>query len=165
MEQSALVDELKQLTKSPAEPLKAVQSLMDQNAELRRQIDHLNASKVAGMKEELLRNARIVDGIHVIIAETDLDQNALKDLAFALKASTDKIFLTLGSSNGNKASLTVMISENVAESRNLNAGKIVRELAVEIQGSGGGQAFYATAGGKKPEGLGAALQQAEKIIV
>ncbi len=164
MEQAALVDELKQLTKSPAEPLKAVQSLMDQNAAYRRQIDHLNASKVAGMKEELLRNARIVDGIHVIIAETDLDQNALKDMAFALKASTDKIFLALGSSNGDKASLTVMISENVAESRNLNAGKIVRELAVEIQGSGGGQAFYATAGGKKPEGLGAALQKAEKII-
>ena len=164
MEQAALVDELKQLTKSPAEPLKAVQTLMDQHAELRRQIDHLNASKVAGMKDELLRNARIVDGIHVIIAETDLDQNALKDLAFALKASTDKIFLALGSAHGNKASLTVMISENVAESRNLNAGKIVRELATEIQGSGGGQAFYATAGGKKPEGLDAALQKAEKII-
>ena len=165
MEQAATVDELKQLTKSPAEPLKAVQSLMDQNAELRKQIDNLTASKVAGLKDELLSSAKIVDGIHVIIAETDLDQSALKDLAFALKASTKMIFLVLGTAKDSKASLTVMISENVAEMRNLNAGKIVRELAVEIQGSGGGQAFYATAGGKKPEGLALALQKAEKIIL
>ena len=164
MEQAALVEELKQLTKSPVEPLKAVQSLMDQNAELRKQIDNFNASKVAGLKDKLLNSARIVDGIHVIIAQTDLDQNAMKDLAFALKASTERLFLVLGSANDSKASLTVMISENVAESRKLDAGKIVRELAIEIQGSGGGQAFYATAGGKKPEGLAAALQKAEKII-
>ncbi|HEX7411966.1 MAG TPA: alanine--tRNA ligase, partial [Bacteroidales bacterium] len=164
MEQAALVEELKQLTKSPVEPLKAVQSLMGQNAELRKQIDNFNASKVAGLKDKLLNSARIVDGIHVIIAQTDLDQNAMKDLAFALKASTERLFLVLGSANESKASLTVMISENVAESRKLDAGKIVRELAIEIQGGGGGQAFYATAGGNKPEGLAAALQKAEKII-
>ena len=164
MEQSAIVDELKQLTKSPVEPLKAVQSLMDQNTGLRKQIDILNASKIAGIKDELLHNAMIVDGIHVIIAQTDLDPNALKDLAFALKASTEKIFLVLGTAKDGKASLTVMISENVAGFRNLNASKIVRELAVEIQGSGGGQAFYATAGGKNPEGLSVALQKAGKII-
>ena len=164
IEQAALVEELKQLTKSPVEPLKAVQSLMDQNAELRKQIDNFNASKVAGLKDKLLHSARIVDGIHVIIAQTDLDQNAMKDLAFALKASTERLFLVLGSANDSKASLTVMISENVAESRKLDAGKIVRELAIEIQWSGGGQAFYATAGGKKPEVLAAALQKAEKII-
>ena len=164
MEQAAMVDKLRQLTKSPVEPLKAVQSLMDQNAELRKQIDILNASKVAGLKNELLRSARIVDGIHVIIEETDLDENAMKDLAFALKASTEKLFLVLGTAIESKASLTVMISENVAKSRKLDAGKIVRELAVEIQGGGGGQPFYATAGGKKPAGLSAALQKAEKII-
>jgi alanyl-tRNA synthetase len=164
MEQAALVDELKQMTKSPVEPLKAVQSLMDQNAELRRQIDNLNASRVAGLKDELIRNARVVSGIYVIITETDLDQNAIKDLAFSIKNGVDKLFLVIGSAKDGKASLTVMLSENVAEERKLNASQIVRELAVEIQGGGGGQAFYATAGGKKPEGIAVALQKAEIII-
>jgi alanyl-tRNA synthetase len=164
MEQATMVDELKQITKSPVEPLKAVQSLIDQNAELRRQIGVLNASRVAGLKDELVRSAKVIGGIHVIIALTDLDQNAIKDLAFTIKNGVNKLFLVIGSAKDGKASLTVMLSENVAEERNLNASKIIRELAVDIQGGGGGQAFYATAGGKKPEGLASALQKAEKII-
>jgi alanyl-tRNA synthetase len=164
MEQNALVDELKQMIKSPVEPLKAVQVLMDQNAELRRQIETINASKVAGLKDQLISSAKIAKGISVIITETDLDQDAVKDLVFSIKNVVDNLFLVIGSAKDGKASLTVMISENVAEERHLNASQIVRELAIEIQGGGGGQAFYATAGGKKPEGIAAALQKAAKII-
>jgi alanyl-tRNA synthetase len=165
MEQAAMVDELKLLIKSPVDPLKSVQSLLDQNAELRKQIDNLNASKVSGLKDQLIRDAKVIGGIHVIITESDLDQNAVKDLAFSIKNAVDKLFLVIGSAKDGKASLTVMLSENVAEERKLNASNIVRDLAVEIQGGGGGQAFYATAGGKKPEGLLSALQKAKKIII
>ena len=164
MDQAAMVDELKQLIKSPTDPLKAVQSLMDQNTELRRQLDTFNASKVAGLKDELIRSANVIDGIHIIITESDLDQNAVKDLAFSIKNAVDKLFLVIGSARDGKASLTVMLSENVAEERKLNASNIVRELAIDIQGGGGGQAFYATAGGKKTEGLASALQKAELYI-
>jgi len=164
IEQAAIVDELKHIIKSPTEPLKAVQSLIDQNAELRRQIDTLNALKVAGLKDQLINNAKIVGGIHVIITESDLDQNGVKDLAFSIKNAVDKLFLVIGSAKDGKASLTVMLSENVAEKFKLNASQIVRELAIEIQGGGGGQMYYATAGGKKAEGLALALQKAGEII-
>jgi len=164
MDQAALVEELKQMIKSPVEPLRAVQSLMDQNAELRRQIDNLNASKVAGLKDQLIAKAKVVDGIHIIITETDLDQNSIKDLAFSIKNAVDKLFLIIGSARDGKASLTVMLSENVAAERKLNASQIVRELAVDILGGGGGQAFYATAGGKRPEGISSALEKAGNII-
>ena len=94
----------------------------------------------------------------------DLDAAAQKDLAFNLGQNVDDLFLIFGSSHEGKALLTCYISEGLVSRKSLNAGQVVRELGKLIQGGGGGQAFFATAGGKKPEGLEEALSAARKMI-
>ena len=88
----------------------------------------------------------------------------MKSVSFELKDKVDDLFLVLGSEANNKAVLTIMISESLVKERNFNAGNIIRNLAKEISGGGGGQAFFATAGGKNPQGLDNALEKASLII-
>ena len=88
----------------------------------------------------------------------------MKDLAFELGGEVDNLFLVLGAEQDGKALLACYISKNLVADRNLNAGQVVRELGKLIRGGGGGQPFFATAGGKNPEGIQDALEQAEKYI-
>ncbi len=164
-EQAALIDNLKSLVRNPTDPLKAVQQLLEQNADLRRQLDVFNLQKAGQMKDELIRNAELINGIHFISAKTDLDASAVKDLAYSIKAAVENLFLVIGSENDGKAGLAVMVSDNLVTERKLNAGQIVRELAKHIQGGGGGQPTFATAGGKEVAGLEAALAQAKTLIL
>ena len=90
--------------------------------------------------------------------------DAVKSLAYAVKDLVDDLFLVLACEIDGKPSLTVMVSESLIKERNLNAGSIVRELAKEIQGGGGGQPFFATAGGKDSSGLVNALEKAKTFI-
>nr|MDA3779328.1 DHHA1 domain-containing protein [Bacteroidales bacterium] len=89
----------------------------------------------------------------------------IKDMAFQLKNEYNNLFLVIGAKIKGKANLSITISEKLAIENNLNAGKIIREIAKEIQGGGGGQAFYATAGGKNPDGLSLAIEKARDIIL
>lgn len=163
-EQVAMVEQLKALVRNPNDPIRAVQQLLDQQAELKRQIESLNAEKASRLKEELVQRAEIINGINFIAARVDLESQAVKDLAFALRAKIDNLFLVIGSESEGKAGLTVMISDNLVTDRGLNAGLIVRQLARHIQGGGGGQPNYATAGGKDPSGMDAAFTEARKLI-
>jgi alanyl-tRNA synthetase len=163
-EQLAIVDQLKALVRNPNDPLRAVQQLIDQQSELKKQLESLNAEKSGKLKDELAAKAEPVNGLNFIATRVDLDAQAIKDLAFALKAMVENLFLVLGNESDGKAGLTVMISDNLVAERQLNAGQIVRELAKNIQGGGGGQPNYATAGGKNPDGLSAAFEQAKKLI-
>ena len=88
----------------------------------------------------------------------------MKDLAFQLKNEVDNLFLVLGADIEGKPNLTVMISENLVNDKGLNASQIVRDAGREIKGGGGGQPFYATAGGKDISGLGAAIEKALSFI-
>ena len=92
------------------------------------------------------------------------DANEIKNLAFQLKNQVDNLFLVFGAVINNKPQLTVMISESLVDAKGLNAGNIIRDLATEIKGGGGGQAFYATAGGKDIKGLDKALDKARNLI-
>ncbi|HNX43019.1 MAG TPA: alanine--tRNA ligase [Bacteroidales bacterium] len=162
--QVGVVEQLKSLVKNPNDPLRAVQQILDQQAELKKQLESLNAEKAGKLKDELARKAEPVNGINFIAAKVDLDSQAIKDLAFALKARVENLFLVLGNESEGKAGLTVMISDNLVSERRLNAGQIIRDLAKNIQGGGGGQPNYATAGGKNPSGLSSAFEQARKIV-
>ncbi|HOW30031.1 MAG TPA: alanine--tRNA ligase [Bacteroidales bacterium] len=162
--QLAVVEQLKSLVKNPGDPLYAVQQLIDQQAELKKQLESLNAEKAGKLKDELAAEAENISGINFIATKVDLDAQAVKDLAFSLKAKIDNLFLVLGNETDGKAGLTVMISDNLVAERKLNAGQIVRELAKNIQGGGGGQPNYATAGGKDASGLGKAFELARSII-
>jgi alanyl-tRNA synthetase len=90
-----------------------------------------------------------------------LDAKSVKELAFDIEREMENLFLIIGADNGDKATLTVILSKNIVEEKNLDAGKIVRELGKHIQGGGGGQAHFATAGGKNPTGIDAALVAAK----
>jgi len=106
-----------------------------------------------------------INGVNVIAEVIQLDSaQAVKDLAFQLKGEIDNLFLALGSVIGGKPSISVMIAENLVAEKGLNAGAIVRESAKEMQGGGGGQAFYATAGGKDLSGLAAAVEKARTFV-
>ena len=163
--QESIVSSLKSLVKSPTEPLKAVQQLMDQNADMRKQLEVLNHEKALQLKDELITKVELINGINYLSIRINADANSAKDIAFAMRAKVENLFLVLGSENDGKATLSVLVSDELVATRGMNAGTIVRELAKAIQGGGGGQPGFATAGGKNPAGLDEALLLARKFLV
>ncbi len=163
--QESIVSSLKSLVKSPTEPLKAVQQLMDQNADMRKQLEVLNHEKALKLKDELVTKVELINGINYLSIRVNADANSAKDIAFAMRAKVENLFLVLGSENDGKATLSVLVSDELVATRGMNAGTIVRELAKAIQGGGGGQPGFATAGGKNPAGLDEALLLARKFLV
>ena len=117
--------------------------------------------KIKALRETLKAQAKEVQGILFIASEVDLDAQGMKDLSFDLGADLDRIILVLGSNKIGKPLLSCYISKSVVADYEKDAGVILRKLGTHIQGGGGGQAFYATAGGKNPKGLTAALKAAE----
>ena len=156
--------QIKGILKNPSNTLKAVNSLQDENTKLKKEIDHLLKEKASSLKSDLLKNVESINGINFIATKMDMDANTLKNVAFDLANKIDNLFFIAGSSINNKALLTVYISKNLVDEKNLNAGTIVRELGKYIQGGGGGQAFFATAGGKNPDGIKEALNNAKNYI-
>ena len=163
--QESIIHNLKLLVKNPSEPLKAIQQLMDQNIEMRRQIEAFNHENALRLKDELIEQAEEINGIHFLAVCLDVDVNAAKDIAFGMRAAVENLFLVIGSVNEGKANLTVILSDELVASRGMNAGAIVRELSKSIQGGGGGQPGFATAGGKNPQGLEAALKNARNYAI
>jgi alanyl-tRNA synthetase len=144
---------------------KAIEDMMVQNSRLQKQIEDFERKAASGIKDELKKKIQNINGVNVIAEVIQLDSaQAVKDLAFQLKGEIDNLFLALGSAIGGKPSISVMIAENLVADKGLNAGTIVREAAKEMQGGGGGQAFYATAGGKDLAGLSAAVEKAKSFV-
>jgi alanyl-tRNA synthetase len=144
---------------------KSIEDLVAQNSRLQKQIEEFERKAASGIKEELKKKVQLVGGVNVIAEVIQLDSaQAVKDLAFQLKGEINNLFLVLGSAIAGKPSISVMIAENLVADRGLNAGTIVREAAKEMQGGGGGQAFYATAGGKDLNGLAAAVAKAKTFV-
>ncbi len=142
----------------------AVEKIMDENASLRKEVEGLMHQRSQQLKNELKTNAMVRNGVTIIAGEvSSLSADALKDLSFQLRNEIENLFLVLGIESDGKVQLTVMVSDSLMKERNLNASTIVREAAKEIQGGGGGQPFYATAGGKNPAGLSKALAKAIEI--
>ncbi len=163
--QDRQITDLKVLLRSPKDLFSAVEGLLEENNKLKKDIEKSALEKAGTLKTELLKNVQQVGDINFIAQKVDLTSpEAVKNLAFSLRDSIESLFLVLATENQGKATLTVMLSNNLVKEKRLNAGTIVRDLAKEIDGGGGGQAFYATAGGKKPEGIGKALSRAMEHI-
>jgi alanyl-tRNA synthetase len=159
--QMDILDDVKSLFKNPKNLHQSVSALIDENAKLKKQIEVFQKEKSKGLKNDLLKQVKEQNGINLLIAEIQVDSaQTIKDIAFQLKGEMDNLFLVLGSKIDKKANLAVMISDNLVKDRALHAGNIIRDIAKEIQGGGGGQPFFATAGGKNPEGIQNALQKA-----
>ncbi len=163
--QFATLSEIHELLKGSKDVVKSIKNLQEENSELRRQIAVLNKEKASNLQDTLLQSKQLTNGVNLITAKVDLDAATVKDLAFTLKAKEENLLLVLGYETDGKAGLSVMVSENLVKEKGLDAGKIVREIAKEIQGGGGGQAFFATAGGKNPGGLENAFIKVKEFIV
>ncbi|GAA0871401.1 alanine--tRNA ligase [Gangjinia marincola] len=162
--ESEQFEEIKSLLKNPKDTIKAVEDLQSENSHLKKQIEELLKDKAANIKGELKSELSDKNGVQFLAKEVDLDAAAIKDVAFQLGGEVENLFLVLGSKKDGKAILSCYISKNLVNEKNLNAGQIVRELGKYIQGGGGGQPFFATAGGKNPAGLQEALDKAETYI-
>ena len=162
-EQTALLENVNQLLKQAQDPLKAIQNLQSENATLRKELNTLSKLKAQVVKEQLTKEIQTLSGIQFIAKEVDLDAQGMKDLSFEMGANLDKAILILGSQKTGKPLLSCYVSKILVEEQGKDAGKIIRDLGKYIQGGGGGQPFFATAGGKKTEGISEALEAAEKI--
>src|SRR5690606_7023518 len=151
---------IKGLLNNAQEPVKAIQNLQSENAELKKQIENLLKEKAKNLKGDLKNELKEVNGVQFLAKKVDLDASGIKDLSFEMGQQYDNLFLLFASENDGKALLSCYISKELVESKGLNAGSIVRELGKHIQGGGGGQPFFATAGGKNPAGIEKALEAA-----
>ncbi|MGC6431645.1 MAG: alanine--tRNA ligase [Jejuia sp.] len=156
--------EMKDLLNNAKEPVKALQNLQEENSNLKKQIEALLKDKAKNIKSELKNELQDINGVQFLAKTLDLDAGGLKDVAFELGSQFDNLFLLLATEQNGKALLSCYISKELVSSKNLNAGQVVRELGKYIQGGGGGQPFFATAGGKNPEGIAEALSEAKKYI-
>ena len=142
----------------------AIRKTIEENDGLRKQVEGFVKERIVSLREKMVKNAKDINGVQVIksVIPVPIRPDAVKDLAFQLSGMLpENMLCAIGSQFEEKPLLTVMISKNLIESRGLNAGQMVREAARLIQGGGGGAAHFATAGGKKADGLEAAV---EKVI-
>ena len=156
--------EVKALLNNAQDPIKSLKSLQEENHALKKQIEALTKDKAKNLKSELKSKLKPINGVNALIEKIDLDASGMKDLCFELGGEQDNLFLLLASEHDGKALLSCYISKDLVASKNLNAGTVVRELGKFIQGGGGGQPFFATAGGKNPSGIADALKAAENYL-
>ncbi|WP_108422753.1 alanine--tRNA ligase [Muricauda amoyensis] len=156
--------EIKDLLHNAQDPVKAVAGLQEENTALKKQVEQLLKDKAKGLKSELISELETVGDIQFLAKKVDLDAAGIKDLSFEIGGQVDNLFLLLAAENDGKALLSCYISKDLATAKSLNAGTIVRELGKYIQGGGGGQPFFATAGGKNPDGISEALDKAKAYL-
>jgi alanyl-tRNA synthetase len=163
-QQETDLDAIKETLKNPQDTLKAVVALQDDNAKLKKQIEQLLKEKARGLKGELASKLLDINGIKFLATQVDLNLEGAKDLAYELGTLGTNLFLVIATAEDDKPMLSCYISKELVADKNLNAGTVVRELGKYIQGGGGGQPFFATAGGKNVAGIKEALEKAVDFV-
>ncbi|MDX9947346.1 MAG: alanine--tRNA ligase [Bacteroidales bacterium] len=158
-------DEVAALLKSTGSIKESVERMLAENSQLRKTIEKLEADSAMALIKDLEEKAAEINGIRFIsgIIENG-SAEMLKSIAHQIRSSSDNTVLVIGASAGDKANIFAMVSDSLVNSRNLSAVSIIKEIAGEIKGGGGGQPFLASAGGKNPSGLPAALSKAGEYI-
>ena len=165
VQNNASYDQIKLALNNSSDPVKSLNDLKSENSKLKKQIEALLKDKAASMKGNLKQEIETINGIQFLAKLVDLDATGIKDLSFEIGQEFDNSVLLFGTESQGKALLSCFVSKGLVASKGLNAGTIVRELGTYIQGGGGGQPFYATAGGKHPAGLPEALEKAKSYIL
>lgn len=164
-QQEETLNKLKDLLKSPTDLVKAIETLIDERSTLQKRVTALENEKVQVLKADLISKAEKHSTFSLIIAKVEVPHaDALKQLSYELKDQVENLIAVLGADIAGKPQLSVYIADNIVQETGLNAGKIVKELAKEIRGGGGGQAFFATAGGSDASGLETALAKAKELF-
>ena len=141
----------------------AVRKMLESNDALSKEVETMRREQVAQWAEKIAASTPVREGMQLIAMQTDRRADFIKDLAYNLRSRSPQLVFVVGTVCEGKPSLTVMLGEEIT-SRGVNAGAVVREAAKLMQGGGGGQAFFATAGGKNPDGLQAAIDKAVELI-
>ncbi|WP_075342404.1 alanine--tRNA ligase [Tenacibaculum agarivorans] len=156
---------VKEVLKNPKDLAKAVTTLQDENTTLKKQIEQLLKDKAKNMKGDLKNQITEINGVNFLATQVDLDPGSIKNLLFELGGEIDNLFVLFATApSKEKAMLTCYISKDLANEKGYDAGKVVRELGKLIHGGGGGQNFFATAGGKNPGGIPKALERAKEYV-
>ncbi len=162
--QFAIINQLNALLKNPKDLLKAVENLIEEKNALQKEIEKYQAKEIQAVKSELLKNIQSQREINFLAQEVSVPSaESLRQISFELKNQVPNLFLVLAANIEGKPQISVMIADNLVKDKGLDASKIVRELAKEIQGGGGGQPFFATAGGKDVSGLKRVVEKAENL--
>jgi alanyl-tRNA synthetase len=165
-EQLAIVEELKGMFKGSNDIVKSVKTLLEEKAGLSKTIEILENDKLQQVKERLYTKIQTVGNVQMIAQIVEVPSaEALKQLAFELKAKIGDLYCVLGAEIAGKPQLAVIIADNVMAAKNLNASQIIREMAKEIKGGGGGQPFFATAGGSDVSGLLRAVEVGKGVLM
>jgi alanyl-tRNA synthetase len=163
--QLAIIEELKELFKGQNDLVKAVKALQEERNSFSKKIEIFENEKLQEVKERLYAKIISVGDINMIAEVVEVPSaDALKQLAYELKAKIGDLYCVLGAEVNGKPQLAVMIAENLVASKNLNAGQIIKEIAKEIKGGGGGQPFFATAGGNDVLGLKSAIEKGKSFV-
>ena len=157
--------EVAALFSNPADLKSSVEELFVKYNTLAKQVEAFEKESAVKVKKELLLQVEPINGINFLAQQVKVDNAAIiKDIAFQLKGEVENLFLVLAAEIYGKANVHVMIADHLVKERGLNASAIIRELAKAVNGGGGGQPFYATAGGKEPAGIPLLLQNARGLI-
>jgi alanyl-tRNA synthetase len=156
-EATAILGNIRAQFKNPKDILKSIQDLVDQNLSLHKEMESLVQERNKSLKKDLKSKLETIDGMQVLCVQLTLDSHSVKDILFQLKGEIQPFVGIIGNVEGEKCGLSVMFDESLIDSKGWNATQWIREVAPMIQGGGGGQPFFATAGGKNPSGLQEAL--------
>ncbi len=162
--QAVSLAEIKEALKNAQDPVKSILALQDENAQLKKQLEALLKDKAKNMKADLAKELQEINGVQFLAKQVDLNPEGAKDLAYELGGSYNNLFVVFATAHEGKPMLTCYISKEIVAAKNLNAGQVVRELGKYIQGGGGGQPFFATAGGKNVDGIAEALAKAVDFV-
>jgi alanyl-tRNA synthetase len=164
MAKTDTLKEINAVLRSAQDPVKAVQQLQDENTKMQKQLEQLLKEKAKGLVGDLAKQLETRNGIDFLATSVDLSAEGAKDLAYELGANKTNLFVVFATVQDDKPMLSCYISKELVAEKNLNAGQVVRELGKFIQGGGGGQPFFATAGGKDASGIAAALEKAGEFL-
>lgn len=164
-EQAELLSNIKSILKNPVDLQKSVEQLLDENTKVKKQLDKFLQEKAGSLKDDLKSKITTVNGVHFLAEKVELSNvDLIKNLLFELKQEFSNSYFLLAAEIDQKPHLALMISDDLVEQKKLNASQIIRELGKEIQGGGGGQAFFATAGGKNVDGISSALDKSKSYL-
>ena len=163
--QIANLQSIKGLFKNTPNVVKSVSDLQEENKQLKKQVEQMMTIQAQSVKQDLLNNIQSINGVNLIAHNMPIQNtDVLKDLAYQLEREVGDAVIVFGCEVNAKPQLMVTISKNIVEEKSLDAGKMVKELAKEIRGGGGGQAFFATAGGSDSSGLDKAIEKAKELV-
>lgn len=163
--QSELLEQVHHVLNQPQDTLKAIEQLQSENTALKKEAAALNKLKQKAIYDQLKSNIKNQNGISMLTQKVDIDANGMKSLCFDLAKEYDTLVVLLGAENQGKALLSCYISPHLVETKQWNAAELIRTLGQYIQGGGGGQNFFATAGGKNPNGITTALEKVSQHLI